>query len=266
MMAAAGVPVLDRLDPDTVTADRAAGADQGVGGRRRPRHAGGPRLVRAAGEVAAARREALSAFGDGTVFCERYLETGRHIEVQVMADEHGTVWAVGERECSIQRRHQKVVEEAPSPLVERIAGMRDQAVRRGRGWRRGHRLRRRGHRRVPGRRRRRLLLPRDEHPAAGRAPGHRGDHRSRPGRAAVRRSPRRPPDRPNRPVARPRDRGPAVRRGPGQGLAAADRAVHRFEVPGARAIRPLDGLGVRVDSGVEDGSRCRCATTRCSPR
>src|SRR6202012_4168924 len=75
-------------------------------------------------EVAAAQREAQSAFGDPTVFCERYLPTGHHVEVQVMADSHGTVWAVGERECSIQRRHQKIIEEAPSPLVERIPGMR----------------------------------------------------------------------------------------------------------------------------------------------
>ena len=77
------------------------------------------------GQVQAARREARSAFGDETVFCERYLPTGHHVEVQVMADEHGTVWAVGEQECSIQRRHQKIIEEAPSPLVERVTGMRE---------------------------------------------------------------------------------------------------------------------------------------------
>ncbi|MDQ2748738.1 MAG: acetyl/propionyl-CoA carboxylase subunit alpha, partial [Actinomycetota bacterium] len=126
LMAAAGVPVLDDLAPDAVTAADLpviVKASAGGGGR-------GMRIVRDLAdlprEIELAGAEAAAAFGDPAVFCEPYLATGHHIEVQVLADVHGTVWTVGERECSIQRRHQKVVEEAPSPLVERIVGMRGQ--------------------------------------------------------------------------------------------------------------------------------------------
>jgi acetyl/propionyl-CoA carboxylase alpha subunit len=68
--------------------------------------------------IAGARREAASSFGDDTVFMEKYLEAPRHIEIQVLGDTHGRVISVFERECSIQRRHQKIIEEAPSPAVD----------------------------------------------------------------------------------------------------------------------------------------------------
>ena len=125
LMEASDVPVLGNLDVSEVTEDMLpvlVKASAGGGGR-------GMRVVSSldelASQVKAAAAEAGSAFGDDTVFIERYITSGRHIEVQIVADAHGTVWAVGERECSIQRRHQKVLEEAPSPLVEGIDGMRD---------------------------------------------------------------------------------------------------------------------------------------------
>ncbi|MCW2785164.1 MAG: Carbamoyl-phosphate synthase chain, ATP-binding protein [Marmoricola sp.] len=81
----------------------------------------GMRVVRSADEydeaVAAAEREALSAFGDDTMLVEKYVERGRHIEVQILADAHGNVVHFGERDCSTQRRHQKVLEEAPAPTI-----------------------------------------------------------------------------------------------------------------------------------------------------
>ncbi|MEV0306902.1 acetyl/propionyl/methylcrotonyl-CoA carboxylase subunit alpha [Nonomuraea fuscirosea] len=91
-------------------------------------------LVRSAAElpgaIESARRTALAAFGDGTLLIERYVERPRHIEIQVMADAHGGVVHLGERECSLQRRHQKIIEEAPSPFVtpETRAGMGAAAV------------------------------------------------------------------------------------------------------------------------------------------
>jgi len=90
-------------------------ASSGGGGR-------GMKLVHTQASLASAfnmaRTEAISAFGDGEVFIERYCEQPRHIEIQLMADEHGNVIHLGERECSIQRRHQKILEEAPSPRVD----------------------------------------------------------------------------------------------------------------------------------------------------
>jgi acetyl-CoA/propionyl-CoA carboxylase biotin carboxyl carrier protein len=135
----AGVPVVPGLEGEDVELDElrafCAGhgfpvvikAIAGGGGK-------GMRVVCADAELGpaldAARREARAAFGDGRVLVERYLERPRHIEVQVLADRHGNVVHLGERECSLQRRHQKVVEEAPSPVIdtELRARMGDAAV------------------------------------------------------------------------------------------------------------------------------------------
>src|SRR6185312_846995 len=86
------------------------------GGGRGMRLVGGEDELEEA--VRSARREARDSFGDGTVFAERWIPAPRHIEVQIVADRHGHVIHLGERECSIQRRHQKLVEEAPSTAVD----------------------------------------------------------------------------------------------------------------------------------------------------
>jgi acetyl-CoA carboxylase biotin carboxylase subunit len=140
LMEEAGVPVVPATpvlppEPDAfATAAATLGfpvvikAAAGGGGK-------GMRIVRRIDElpeaVAGAAREATAAFGDGRIYLERYLERPRHVEVQVFADTHGRVAHLGERECSIQRRHQKIVEESPSPAVDAAlrAAMTDAGMR-----------------------------------------------------------------------------------------------------------------------------------------
>jgi propionyl-CoA carboxylase alpha chain len=118
---AAGVPTLpsteDPARADDVGYPLLVKAAAGGGGK-------GMRIVTSPDDldesVAAARREALSGFGDDTVFLERYVARSRHVEIQILGDAHGTIVHLGERECSIQRRHQKIVEESPSPAVDQM--------------------------------------------------------------------------------------------------------------------------------------------------
>ena len=125
MMVQAGVPTLPSIevmaDLDVIAAAHDIGfpvlvkATAGGGGK-------GMRVVESVDTlidaVAGAQREAASSFGNGIVFLEKYLPAPRHIEIQVMGDEHGTLVHLFERECSIQRRHQKIIEEAPSPMID----------------------------------------------------------------------------------------------------------------------------------------------------
>ena len=125
LMERAGVPVVPGETPDdqsdaglrrAVDSVGFPALDQSIGGRRRQRDARGRATAAAMRRpIQAARREATAAFGDGTLYVERLIERPHHIEVQIFADAHGRVVHLFERECSVQRRHQKIIEESPSP-------------------------------------------------------------------------------------------------------------------------------------------------------
>ncbi len=128
-VSAFGVPVVPGISrPGLTDEDLIAGAPEvGFPVLVKPSAGGGGkgmRVVERAADLpaalASARREASAAFGDDTLFLERFVLRPRHIEVQVLADGHGNVIHLGERECSLQRRHQKVIEEAPSPLLDPV--------------------------------------------------------------------------------------------------------------------------------------------------
>jgi len=136
---AAGVPVVPGSSGSGLTDAELADAAREIGMPvlLKPSVGGGGkgmRLVRdearLADEIAAARREARASFGDDTLLVERWVDRPRHIEIQVLADGHGNVVHLGERECSLQRRHQKIIEEAPSVLLDEAtrAGMGEAAV------------------------------------------------------------------------------------------------------------------------------------------
>jgi acetyl-CoA carboxylase biotin carboxylase subunit len=126
-VAAAGVPVVPGSDDPIADAAEAeaVAADIGPPVLLKAKAGGGGRGMRIVDDVAAvgaafeeASREAAAAFGDGSLYVERFLAKVRHVEIQIMADTHGNVVWLGERDCSVQRRHQKLIEEAPSPAVD----------------------------------------------------------------------------------------------------------------------------------------------------
>ena len=154
-VSAFGVPVVPGIARPGLSDDEliAAADDVGYPVLVKPSAGGGGKGMRMVEQPAdlpaalvSARRESAAAFGDDTLFLERFVLRPRHIEVQVLADGHGNVVHFGERECSLQRRHQKVIEEAPSPLLDAGDPRPDRRRRLRHRPQRG--LHRRGHGRV----------------------------------------------------------------------------------------------------------------------
>ena len=180
-----GIPVVPGSEGEIKTPEEAIALAKGIGypvivkataggGGRGMKVARNDDEMRVA--IMTARTEAKAAFGNDSVYIEKYLQKPRHIEVQLMGDGKGNAVHLGTRDCSLQRRHQKVWEEAPAPTVpadERDGDRRSLRRRHAQAQILGRR-----HHRVPLRGRR-VLLHRDEHPPPGRAPGHRAHHRRR---------------------------------------------------------------------------------------
>ena len=229
----AGVPVVpgrtpaDQGDSGIAAAAREIGfpvlvkASAGGGGKGM-RAAADERALSEA--IPAARREAQAAFGDGTLYVERLIERPRHVEIQIFADSHGNAVHLFERECSVQRRHQKIIEESPSPAL--TPSLRDRMGEAAVAAARQRWIPQRRHDRIPARghgRRGDVLFPGDEHAAAGRASrdGGRHRHRSR-ARATDGRVGTAAAVAPGRSrAARARHRMPRLCRGSGAGLPAA---------------------------------------------